>query len=124
MKKILIVDVDLPQRLALQEILSERRAWRIVKASSTLDTLARLRSLDLPDLCIFGTSVGETSGADLLKQLRAEPQHQLRVLPVLLTVPEADRAKVSAEIGLDATYILGQPLVAAKVLAAVERLIG
>ena len=124
MKKILVVDADLAQRLALQEIVAQRREWRVVKAGSAHDALARLRSLDLPDLCIFGSSVGETSGADLLKQLREEPQRQLRILPVLLAVPEAERAKVSAESGLDAAYILGQPLVPAQVLAAVERLIG
>lgn len=124
MKKILIVDADLAQRLALQEIAAERRDWRVVKAGSALEALTRLRALDLPDLCIFGTSVGETSGADLLRQLRAEPQPQLRILPVLLSMPEADREKVSAEIGLDPSYILGQPLVSARVLGAVERLIG
>ena len=123
MKKILIVDADLAQRLALQEIMAERRDWRVIKAGSAQEALTRLRSLDLPDLCIFGASVGETSGADLLRQLRAEPQPQLRILPVLLSVPEAEREKVSTEIGLDAAYILSQPLLPARVLAAVERLI-
>ncbi len=124
MKKILIVDVDLAQRLALQEIAAERRDWRVVKAGSGQEALTRLRSLDLPDLCVFGASVGETSGADLLRQLRAEPQVLLRVLPVLLSVPEAEREEVGASIGLDPAYILGQPLVPARVLAAIERLIG
>jgi len=59
MKKILVVDADLAQRLALQEIVAQRREWRVVKAGSAHDALARLRSLDLPDLCIFGSSVGE-----------------------------------------------------------------
>ena len=123
MKKILIVDADLAQRLALQDIAAERRDWRVIKAASAQEALTRLRSLELPDLCIFGASVGETSGADLLRQLRAEPQAPLRVLPVLLSVPESEREKVSTSLGLDPAYILSQPLIPARVLAAIGRLI-
>jgi len=122
-KKILIVDADLAQRLALQDIAAERRDWRVIKAASAQEALTRLRSLELPDLCIFGASVGETSGADLLRQLRAEPQAPLRVLPVLLSVPESEREKVSTSLGLDPAYILSQPLIPARVLAAIGRLI-
>lgn len=124
MKKILIVEADLKARLALQEILDERRDWRVLKEGSGHDALARLRSLDLPDLCIFGKTVGDGSGADLLRQLRADPAPQLLRVPVLLVTPLEEQPQVAAATRLDPAFFLTQPFDRARVLASVEGVLG
>jgi DNA-binding NarL/FixJ family response regulator len=120
MKRILLVDDSLRSRLELREILDSRPGWRILEARDGEGTMMLLRGLELPHACVFGLSVGDGAGADLLRRVRAENCPVLRRLPILLSVPAAKAAAVAASSGLDPAFIMTRPFDAAKVVAAFE----
>ncbi len=122
MKKILIVDANLKQRLALQEILEANRDWRVAKIGGAAQALERLRSLDLPALCIAGIDLEGLSGPELLTQIRAE-RPPLSRLPVILCVPAGEQAALSASTGLDLSFFVVTPFDPAAVAATVERVL-
>ena len=124
MKRILLIDESLRDRLTLAEILGTKPDWRLLEANSGDAAITHLRELNPPDLCIVGTNVGGESGAAFLVRLRnGDGGIDLPHIPILLCAPTADRARLAAELKLDAASFLLKPYNAKKVTATVERVL-
>ena len=96
MSTILLVDDDLENRWALQQVL-ESRGYRVVLAHNGRDALRKVHA-EFPELVITDLEMPEMDGGELCRRLKREAAFPDLPVVLLSSMPEpTDR--VSSEIG-------------------------
>ncbi len=116
---ILIVDDNLPLRLLVAQALEEH--GYVTVAAESGEAALEAAAYDPPDLCVVDFFMPGMSGAQLIQELHASPDHRLRGVPVIgLTAYEGGERELLAA---GAAITLRKPWKEATLLAAVERLL-
>ena len=71
-KTILLVEDDATNRKLVRVVLSDKKRYRILEATSATEALAQLRKVK-PDLLLLDIRLGEGSGLDVIRTVRADP---------------------------------------------------
>jgi two-component system catabolic regulation response regulator CreB len=120
-RHVLVVDDEPHIGLLLRPHL-EQLGFRVSLARTLADARA---ALALPsaavDLLLLDLHLPDGSGLDLLRELRAAPEH--RTLPVLVLTGEGEERVLRAVRGLDAA-LLTKPFSPSKLMARIAALVG
>ena len=120
-RHILIVDDEPHIGLLLRPHL-EKLGYRVSLARTLADARAVLASQAAPvDGLLLDLHLPDGSGFDLLRELRATPEH--RALPVLVLTGEGEDRILNAARELDAT-LLTKPFSPTKLMARIAALLG
>jgi two-component system, OmpR family, catabolic regulation response regulator CreB len=120
-RHILVVDDEPHIGLLLRPHL-EKLGYRVSLARTLADARAVLASPAAPvDGLLLDLHLPDGSGFDLLRELRATPEH--RALPVLVLTGEGEDRILSAARELDAT-LLTKPFSPTKLMARIAALLG
>ncbi len=115
---ILLIEDDAAARHLLR-VLLERDAHVVWEAGSPDDGWRVLEETAAPDLAIVDLRLGEASGIDLMRRLRADPIWA--ALPVVLCSATPDRESVLSSAQLGAAAFLTKPYDAQRIRAAVSK---
>ena len=100
-------------------VLLERDAHNVWEAGSPDEGWQVLEASATPDLAIVDLRLGEASGIDLMRRLRADPVWA--ALPVVLCSATPDRESVLSSAQLGAAAFLTKPYDAQRIRAAVSK---
>jgi CheY-like chemotaxis protein len=114
-KKILIVDDD-PSMRAILRLIFEMAEFEVVLAPHGAAALAQLKGV-LPDVVTTDLMMPVMGGAELIRQLRADPA--LMSLPILVVSSNPD----AEQIARMADAVMGKPFLPAKLLETVNGLL-
>lgn len=120
MSDILIVD-DSPTVLMSMEDLLRRLGHRAVKASSAEDALSRVSAGVGAKLVITDFHMPGKNGAELIRALRATPQH--RFTPMLVLTTESQRERRDEAKAAGATGWLVKPVDPKQLESALKQLL-
>lgn len=120
MSDILIVD-DSPTVLMSMEGLLARFGHRAIKASSAEDALSRVSSGVAAKLVITDFHMPGKNGAELIRALRATPQH--RFTPMLVLTTESQRERRDEAKAAGATGWLVKPVDPKQLESALKQLL-
>jgi DNA-binding response OmpR family regulator len=116
---ILTVDDDPLISLMYAEVLGTRAEYELLQAASGEEAWRLLQHGPTPDLCILDVNMGDMSGLDLLKRIRAESS--LAKMPIIMCTTEGERPIVMQAVGLAAKAYIVKPFEPAHLLALVEK---
>jgi DNA-binding response OmpR family regulator len=120
-RHILIVDDEPHIGLLLRPHL-EKQGYRVSLTRTLADARAVLATESTPvDVLLLDLHLPDGSGFDLLRQLRASPEH--RALPVLVLTGEGEERILGAVRSLDAA-LLTKPFSPTKLIARIAVLLG
>ncbi len=112
---ILVVDDDPAMRVLLRKCLAE---WQVEEAADGESGLARAREL-VPDLVVVDWIMPRMDGAEMVRQLRAEPD--LNHIPVVLLTARSDVEHRAEGYQSGADHFLPKPFETEELVAIVER---
>ncbi len=115
---ILLIEDDAAARHLLR-VLLERDSHAVWEAASPDDGWKVLEETATPDLAIVDLRLGDASGIDLMRRLRADPLWG--ALPVVLCSATPDRESVLSSAQLGAAAFLTKPYDALRIRAAVSK---
>jgi CheY-like chemotaxis protein len=115
---ILIIEDDSVARHLLRALL-ERESHTVWESASPDEAWSVLSGTAAPDLAIVDLRLGETSGIDLMRRIRADVIWA--TLPLVLCSATPDRDSVLSSAQLGAAAFLTKPYDAVRIRAAVSR---
>lgn len=118
--RILIVDDEEIERTALKDILSTEPGHELVEAADGLEAINCMLEGRPVDLCMMDIRMPEVDGVQMLQRMRRDPV--LRVVPVVVTSGNRDRAVVLTLAQLGISGYLLKPYDPTKVKALLQQL--
>ena len=120
-KKVLVVD-DEVNILKLVSANLEIRGYQVTEAKNGTDALNQLRESQ-PSLMVLDIKLPDFTGWELLKQIKSDPLI-MTGFPVLIMTASISETSLDLEIYPDVREVLTKPFSTAKLLSAVERILG
>jgi CheY-like chemotaxis protein len=117
--KVLIVDGD-TRSLRLLEVSLKQAGYRVVTATSGLDALSQLE-VEVPDLVLADTAIGEVDGFALCSRLQQRPEWAH--LPLIFILDGEDATQKLRAVQLGVSDFLSRPVFLKEVLSRVELLL-
>lgn len=118
---ILVVDDD-PDILELITLILTSEQFQIITAVDIPSALAQIQQA-IPDLILLDLMLSETSGLELLKQIRSNPLAKVRQIPVILLSALVEKPNFKNEATLGTTEFIAKPFQANKLFERVTALV-
>ena len=120
--KVLVVDDDRLVRLLLRKILGQEPDLEVTEAGNGVEAWQLIQQGLHPELCILDTMMPEMDGIGLLQRMRAD--RRFSHLKVVMCTAVNERSRVIEAQSLDVDAYLLKPLIPAKILAEIRRILG
>jgi PAS domain S-box-containing protein len=119
-RRVLYIEDNAANRTLIQRVLALRPGFRLETATHGREGLEWARRHP-PDLILLDMQLPDMTGADVLRELRAEPE--LQPIPVLILSADVTSPRADRLLAAGASDYLTKPIDVARFLEAVDRLL-
>jgi CheY-like chemotaxis protein len=113
---------DDPDMAALIRRILEGQGFKVTTAANRAEVIERLRIGPMPDLALLDVNLPDTSGFEILHNLKAHPA--LRAMPAIMVTAEAKRESVMRGLVGGADGYITKPFEHAALVAGVRAVLG